>query len=138
MVLVLLNVESAVMDRNHNNRLEIQADATALNMRIYNRAVYSYAKANNVVSGTVNDSGLTFPTWYTKMANIQNIVSAGIVYTYYAPTMPGLASHLINASGNTINVGTKQGNSLINPINKMTYSITLPSTIPDGSVVLIN
>ncbi|OPE32407.1 type IV pilus biogenesis protein PilM, partial [Pseudomonas aeruginosa] len=89
--------------------------------------------SNPAASGTVADTQLGLPTWYVKAPGISNVIQAGKVYVFYSQPKPGLAEALLKRTDNALTVGIKQSGNLVNPRRGVVAS--LPSAIPDGSVV---
>lgn len=114
-----------------------EAAAIAGNMIVYRNAVSPYAHNNPTAVGTINDSALNLPTWYQRIAGVNNYVNTGTGYVYFSTSRPELAYQILKATHNTINIGIKQGGYLINPLSTTNYSAptALPAAIPDGSVV---
>ncbi|HCF2896349.1 TPA: type IV pilus biogenesis protein PilM, partial [Pseudomonas aeruginosa] len=54
-------------------------------------------------------------------------------YVFYSQPKPGLAEALLKRTDNALTVGIKQSGNLVNPRRGVVAS--LPSAIPDGSVV---
>lgn len=123
--------------RTNINANATEAIAIAENMIVYRNAVSPYARDNPTVDGTVTDSALGLPMWYQRIGGVNNYVNAGTGYVYFSSNRPELTYQILKASHNAITTGIKQGGHLINPLNTTNYStpITLPSAIPDGSVV---
>lgn len=115
-----------------------EAAAIAGSMQVYRNPVIAYAQANPSATGTLSDASLTLPTWYARLNGVSNYVNAGKGYVYYIGTSPELAYQVLKATNNSINVGINQGGNLVNPISSTntTIPMTLPSAIPNGSVVI--
>ncbi|HGY1474608.1 TPA: type IV pilus biogenesis protein PilM [Pseudomonas aeruginosa] len=114
---------------------ETQGEIAAIagSMQVYRGAVAAYQASNPTASGTVADTQLGLPTWYVKAPGISNVIQAGKVYVFYSQPKPGLAEALLKRTDNALTVGIKQSGNLVNPRRGVVAS--LPSAIPDGSVV---
>lgn len=111
-----------------------QAGVIVDNMQVYRNAVVLYAAAHPGTTASVPDASLGLPTWYRRIQGIQNYVTGGAGYVYYASTSDGQARALLDRSSGDILVGVRQGGVLYNPRVGAT-GIALPSTIPEGAVV---
>jgi hypothetical protein len=115
-----------------------EAMAISGSMEVYRNCVLIYAQNNPAATGTVADSALNLPSWFVKMNGVSNYVTGGKGYVWYATTQPvgsALTSQILQDTNNLINVGIDQNGVLFNPIAGTT-TITLPATIPNGSVVI--
>ncbi|WP_445677101.1 type IV pilus biogenesis protein PilM [Pseudomonas aeruginosa] len=114
---------------------ETQGEIAAIagSMQVYKGAVAAYQASNPAASGTIADAQLGLPSWYVKAPGISNVVQAGKVYVFYSQPKSGLAELLLKRTDNALTVGIKQNGNLANPRRGVISS--LPSAIPDGSVV---
>lgn len=115
-----------------------EATSFAGSMRIYGVYVNAYAVANPTASGAIADSALGLPAWFNRLNTIQNYVESGKGYVYIPNSNSDLAYRLVKQGGHTTHAGIKVGGNLINPLSKTNYTspYPLPSSIPDGSVVI--
>ncbi|KJS79129.1 MAG: hypothetical protein JL55_13690 [Pseudomonas sp. BICA1-14] len=114
---------------------ETQGEIAAIagSMQVYKGAVAAYQASNPAASGTVADAQLGLPTWYVKAPGISHVIQAGKAYVFYSQPKAGLAELLLKRTDNALTVGIKQSGNLVNPRQGVISS--LPSAIPDGSVV---
>ena len=111
--------------------------ALAQNMIIYKSAVNNYLSANPTYNGTIPDSSLVFPSWYSKMANWTNNASSGR-YSIYLATPLGevITGELADLSEGSMNAGVKQSGTLwVSGYGNTT--VALQPAIPNGSPVYI-
>ncbi|MDH0342155.1 type IV pilus biogenesis protein PilM [Chromobacterium haemolyticum] len=111
-----------------------EAQAVSGNMEVYRNNVVNYARNNPGVTGTVADSALGLPTWFNRINGVSNYVMTGKGYVFYSAAQPQMAYMILKDTNNSIYAGIKKNGVLFNPINGVT-TISLPSAIPDGSVV---
>jgi hypothetical protein len=111
-----------------------EASAISGNMMVYRNAVSQYARANPSATGTVSDASLSLPPWYARISGISNYVAGGKGYVYYSNQRGELAYQLLKNTNNTMLSGIKRSGVLYNPVSG-TSTITIPSAIPDESVV---
>lgn len=123
--------------RTSINANTTEAAAIAGNMMVYRNAVSPYARNNPAAVGTVLDSAFGLPGWYQRISGVNHYLNAGTGYVYFSSSRPELTYQILKASNNAISTGIKQGGYLINPLSATNYftPISLPSAIPDGSVV---
>lgn len=121
------------------NESNVQGELKAIsgNMVVYQSYVVAYAVANPGVTGTVADTDLGLPTWFSKNSNISNYVAGGKGFTYATGGRPELAYQLLQDTGNSIFVGIKSAGGVANPLSGVS-AIPVPSAIPDGSTVYAN
>jgi hypothetical protein len=134
---ILLFVTSVATTNNYTLQKwgqSTEAAAIAGNLAVYRNAVLTYAQANPGVTGSVSDSSLSLPTWFSKITGVSNYVSAGRGHVYYSTPTPEGAYLILKASNNTIRAGLMRSGYLYNPLSGST-SISLPAAIPEGSVV---
>lgn len=110
------------------------AQSLAGNMQIYRNSVVEYAKTHATASGTVTDTNLALPSWYSRNGDVKNYVSGGLGYVYVNVQNDGQARELLKNTNNDVHVGIKRSGLLYNPIAGTT-AIALPSAIPEGAVV---
>lgn len=113
--------------------------AVAGGMLNYAKSVSAYAVAHPTATGPIQDASLDLPVWLHRPPSTANYIDAGIPYTFCTPAPPGLASAIVAASKATIHVGIKQGAALLPAGQQATFVLAhpLPSSIPDGAVVIV-
>lgn len=133
MIMVAFLVSENRNDAN-NSYNTAQLDAIAANMLVYSNAVGNYAKANPGLSVSVADASLALPSWYVRIAGVNNFISAGTAYVYYTGR-PELVSVLAEKT-ESVKVGTNQSGALASPGWGAT-SIPIPASVPAGAVVYV-
>lgn len=137
-LLALAAVLGVVIAENADNASvearDSYARSLAGSMQVYRNSVVEYAESNTTASGTIADSKLDLPSWYSRISDIKNYVSGGLGYVYVSVANDGQAYELLKLTGNDVHVGINNAGVLYNPLVGST-GITLPSAIPDGAVV---
>ncbi|UST77170.1 type IV pilus biogenesis protein PilM [Pseudomonas siliginis] len=113
---------------------ESENETIAGNMQVYKNALVRYIELNPSANGSIPDSSLTLPSWFTRRPGVANYVSAGKVYVYYE-ARPELASVILRDT-ETMGVGINNNGILIHPRSGNT-GIQIPAQIPTTSVVLM-
>jgi hypothetical protein len=106
----------------------------AWNLGVYRDAVLTYALQHPGFAGTVPDSALPLPPWYTPAALWRNQITAGVVAVYGThPMTAELASSLVALGKGSYFVGIADAKSgrLVSPLFGDT-GLALPPGIPDG------
>lgn len=135
LTLFFLQVQTSNTRNQQAAYLSAQASTIATNMMVYKSAATAYATANPTYTGSIADSSLSLPTWFTKVQGVSHYITGGAAYVYYTAATPGLADQLLRMTNNSITTGFAHGGQLVNPF-VYTTSISLPATIPEGAVVL--
>jgi hypothetical protein len=123
--------------QTQNDRVTGEAAAIADNICAYRSYVQQYATANPTFTGPVSTAALALPYWFVVPGNVLNYVRAGSAYVYDTNPPQGLVAAIGTRSSNLVTVGTDSNGTLVGPtIVAGTGTITLPSQIPSGSVVI--
>lgn len=123
--------------QTQNDRVSGEAAAIADNMCVYRSYVQQYATANPTYTGAVPSAALALPYWFVAPGNVQNYVQAGSAYVYNTIPPQGLVAAIGTRTSYLVTVGTDNSGTLVGPtIVAGTSTITLPSQIPSGSVVI--
>ncbi|KVV07304.1 type IV pilus biogenesis protein PilM [Burkholderia ubonensis] len=98
-----------------------------------------YASNNPGYSGYANDATLGSPSWYNRPSYVSTYVSGGKAYVYYNGPVQGLPAYLVTTSGDIYGAGINQNGVLVSPsaLPSATASLTIPSQVPNGSVVVM-
>jgi hypothetical protein len=122
-------------------KVAIQADTKAVNMLAYKSALITYLRTNPTFTGVILDSSITLPTGMTRDSNWTNVVSGGVLYVYEG--VPSGTQNLLDAiylkTEKSYLVGKRVGSNYVNAkgYTVSVFPSTSPSTVPDGSIVII-
>ncbi|MHC5209034.1 type IV pilus biogenesis protein PilM [Pseudomonas chlororaphis] len=137
-LLVALTFGSYMLSENSNNSeqssIASENEAIAGNMQVYKSAVIRYVELTPSASGTISDSALVLPSWYSRFQGVSNYVAFGKVYVYYVGREE-LASFIAGKT-ESMTVGINRGGILMSPRSGNT-GIALPVVIPESSVVIM-
>src|SRR5260363_378985 len=119
-----------------NAQADAEAAITGDRMRIYLNAVHHYARVHPDFNGTVDESALALPSWFLKSWNMGHVLASSRVYVYRTAAPPGLIGYLSESmTDDLIRVGINRRGVLVGP-DSSGRTDTLPSRIPEGSVVI--
>ncbi|CCD29012.1 Type IV B pilus protein PilM [Candidatus Glomeribacter gigasporarum BEG34] len=119
-----------------NAQADAEAAITGDRMRIYLNAVQHYARVHPDFNGTVDESALALPSWFLKSWNMGHVLASSRVYVYRTAAPPGLIGYLSESmTDDLIRVGINRRGVLVGP-DSSGRTDTLPSRIPEGSVVI--
>ncbi|NLP65491.1 type IV pilus biogenesis protein PilM [Paraburkholderia sacchari] len=135
---IVTSVASAVMQ--NVTKYHATADATAAgdNMHAYYGFLKVYAAAHPTFTGSVSDTTVPVPTWFSHGPTVQNYIAGGKAYVYNTAPPSGLVGYLANGTIYSMTVGVNTNGTLIGPTTYGQAPITLPAGIPNNSVVVTN
>lgn len=119
-------------DIDNHNLGELNSIATS--MIIYHNHASEFAKANPTYSGHPTDSDLNLPNWYHKLDGISSYIRSGSSYVYYA--RDARVAGVLAEKTESMAVGFKRDGVLHSTKHGPT-NITIPSQVPDDSVVYV-
>lgn len=124
------------------------AAAEAGNLLVYRSFVEAYVRSNPPsAAGSVSDSVLALPAWYSKAQGVSNYVSPGTPYTVYvwkASPPSGEVDALMTATNDSrfVRVAVSSGGvtTLTHPRDPGATALTAPpaADIPQGAVVYVS
>lgn len=127
------------------NRVPLEAGNQAPLFEIYREAVNAYASSHPGFSGTVPVGDLVLPAGMVVPPGFSNTVSGGTAYAWVPPGSTAVSPNAILGSLTRVSVGSmlvgmNRRGVLFSPILGSTGStgISLPSSIPNGSVVSLS
>ena len=135
---VLTSVASSIVRNTSNYQATAEATAIGDNMRAYQGFLKVYATANPAVTGTVVDSTIPVPTWFSHGPTVQNYIAGGKAYVYNTAPPTGLVGYLANGTIYSINVGVNTNGTLVGPTTYGQTPVAIPAAIPNNSVVITN
>ncbi|MBI6855921.1 type IV pilus biogenesis protein PilM [Pseudomonas cichorii] len=137
-IILLIGISANFMQteasRSEHLAMTSEVSAIARNILIYRNALSEYAHANPGLTGSVNDTALLLPTWFTHLSGVNGYVVTGTSYTFYASPPNGLVTELAALTENSAAVGYASSGLLVSPSGGLT-GIPLPTVIPTGAVV---
>lgn len=110
-------------------------DSITSSITIYSSYVQAYAQNNPTFNGQANALALKLPTWFNPAPQLSHYISNGTSYVYYTNPTSGMASSLSHKTSG-LTAGTVQAGTVYSPAAGNT-GITVPATIPNGSLVFI-
>jgi hypothetical protein len=124
------------------NRINLEAGSQAHLFEIYREAVNAYASSNQGFSGTIPSGDLVLPVGMVVPPGFSNTVSGGTAYAWVPPGSTAVSPNAILGSLTRVSVGSmlvgmNREGVLVSPILGST-GISLPSAIPNGSVVSLS
>ncbi|MBN3729533.1 type IV pilus biogenesis protein PilM [Burkholderia sp. Tr-20390] len=118
-----------------------QTDTTTIgqSMLVLHGFAALYASKNPGYTGYANDATLGSPSWYNRPSYVGSYLTGGKAYVYYTGAVQGLPAYLVTTSGDIYGAGTNQNGVLMSPsaTPAATASLTIPSQVPNGSVVVM-
>jgi type II secretory pathway pseudopilin PulG len=128
-----------IVRRTANYQATAEATATGDNMKVYQGLLKTYAAANPTATGPIPDSSVPLPSWFNHGPSVQNYVSAGKAFIYNTAPPTGLVGYLANGgAASAITAGVATNGVLVGPTTYGQTPITLPTAIPNNSVVVTN
>ncbi|MDH0071203.1 type IV pilus biogenesis protein PilM [Stenotrophomonas maltophilia] len=113
-----------------------EAAVLSQSVALYGAKVAQYRSANTGFSGTVADTALGLPAYYTKFPGTGHNISGGRSYVYMAGVGNGLKGYVYRNLGKSgATVGYATGGRLVSPAGA--DQGVLPAGIPAGSIVLV-
>lgn len=135
---VVTSVASTIARNTSNYQAAAEATATGDNMRAYHGFLKVYAAAHPAFTGTVSDTAVPVPTWFSHGATVQNYVASGKAYVYNTAPPTGLVGYLAKGTIYSINVGVNTNGTLVGPTTYGQPPTAIPAAIPNNSVVIMN
>ncbi|MGP8437804.1 type IV pilus biogenesis protein PilM [Paraburkholderia fungorum] len=135
---VLTSFAGMVVRNTSSYQATAEATATGDNMRAYYGFLKLYAAAHPTFTGTIADSTVPIPTWFSHGSTVQNYIASGKAYIYNTAPPNGLVGYLAHGTIYSIDVGTNSNGTLVGPNTYGQSPITLPAAIPNNSVVVTN
>ncbi len=139
MVVGMLFVAIALIAGNIDATAETQTrqDAAiyAQHMSAYGGFVALYARSRPTTTGTINDATAGVPGWFVRFPGVTNTIVGGIAYAYVVPQDQAKGFAIARAVPEPFAAGVKVAGRLQPPGGPVGQP--LPSTIPDGAVVVV-
>ncbi|MBA6068121.1 type IV pilus biogenesis protein PilM [Pseudomonas mosselii] len=135
MLALVVGVGSSIRSMEESDYVSSDLAARASAMIVYRGAVVEYVNNNHGFYGSVPNSVLSIPAWYTPRAEIKNFVQGGVSYVYHELAPNGLVGVLANEV-ESVGVGTNVNGVLISPRAGDT-GIILPAAIPRNATVIL-
>ena len=114
-----------------------KSEATAEEFLIYRSTVQSYVIDNPGFVGVIPDSDLTFPNGFSSSGYWRNIVTDTGLICVYGKKQTALATALLNATSNSITIGSKAEDGKFQSILDPGVSFDLPVDVPAGDLVWV-
>lgn len=137
LILAMIVSESAFEAMTAQTRQTHQSQSVALgtSLLIVRKALQAYVAANPLAQGEIPLAELGLPQWVSIGHPVRTLVDNGHIYVYAPPPRAAADLSELLAQSPSGLIGVSRAGQLATP--SFIPTISLPSTIPEGSIVLM-